>query len=119
MTYTIKQVADRFHMTPQAIRYYEKAGLLRELERNESGVRIFHESDMEWISLLRCLRETGMNIKELQQYVQLWKQGERTMEERKRILLRHKSRIEKQIESLQCNLKTVQYKIELCEKGIV
>lgn len=119
MVYTIKQVADKFHMTTQAVRYYEKVGLLPNQKRDDNGIRLFEEDDIEWLSMLRCLRDTGMNIRELQEYVRLFKQGNKTIEQRKCILENHKKRIEKNIDSLKCNLLAVDYKITLCEKGIV
>lgn len=119
MIYTIKQVADQFHLTTQAIRYYEKAGLLPKLRRDSNGVRVFHEDDVEWISMLRCLRETGMNIRQLQEYVELFNKGDRTIKRRKEILMMHKLKIEQDIKSLQHNLETVECKVLLCEKGIV
>ncbi len=57
MHYTIGEVARIIGVAPSALRYYDKEGLLPFVERSESGIRMFKESDLEWLSVIECLKK--------------------------------------------------------------
>lgn len=60
MNYTTHEVAQKLGITKDTLFYYEKEGLLPQIERDEMNRRIYSESDIEWIFLIRCLRDTDM-----------------------------------------------------------
>lgn len=60
MQYTVGEMAKRLHVAPSTLRYYDKEGLLPFLERSSGGIRIFQDSDFEWLSIISCLKQTGM-----------------------------------------------------------
>ncbi|MEG6584247.1 MerR family transcriptional regulator [Dendrosporobacter sp. 1207_IL3150] len=62
MTYTIKQVSQKLDLTAYTLRYYEREGLLPFVGRDNNGNRIFNDHDIEWLILIRCLRDTGMSV---------------------------------------------------------
>ena len=95
MGYTIKQVATRFAISTHTLRYYEKEGILPLVGRDENGNRQFSEADLEWLVLIRCLRDTGMSVGEIKAYVALCQQGDATIFQRREIIAQHKRDVER------------------------
>lgn len=111
MSYTIKEVAQKYNLSPHTLRYYEKEGLLPFIERNEQGNRIFKDTDLEWLNLICCLRNTHMPISKIKEYVNLCIEGPDTICQREDILLKHKKYIENEIKNFNSSLKIVNNKI--------
>lgn len=111
-TYSIKEVAEKTGLTAHTLRYYDKEGLLPLLEKSESGIRRFTDNDLEWLSLITCLKGTGMSIASIREYITLALKGDETAESRLQIFLKQKENVERQIETLQKHLDTVNWKIE-------
>ncbi|AGK95798.1 MerR family transcriptional regulator [Clostridium pasteurianum] len=112
MEYTIKQVAERVDLTEYTLRYYEKEGLLPSIERDEHGIRQFKENDIEWIRLICCLRDTGMSISKIKDYVDLSIEGDSTIELRRQIILNQKMVTEQKIEGMNKNLDMINKKLK-------
>ncbi|MGO3791364.1 MAG: MerR family transcriptional regulator [Enterococcus gilvus] len=83
----ISEVAERFHMTPATIRYYEKQGLIPPITRNGSGVRDFQDEDVKWVEFIKCMRDSVLSIDSLARYSELYQIGDDTLVERKKILI--------------------------------
>ncbi|MDR2515049.1 MAG: MerR family transcriptional regulator [Christensenellaceae bacterium] len=109
---TIKQVAERTNLKPHVLRFYEKEGLLPEVERSQSGIRRYGENDLEWLSLICCLKNTGMSIKQIKEFVELSQRGGETLRARCEILREHKKSVERQIEEMRGHLEKVNDKIK-------
>ncbi len=112
MNYSIRQVAEKTNLTPHTLRYYDKEGLLPFLSRSENGIRKFSESDLEWLGLICCLKNTGMSIREIKVFVELSLQGDETLKARCDMLVQHKRSVEEQIRTMEIHLQKVTYKIE-------
>lgn len=110
--YTIKQVSKITNLSPYTIRYYDKEGLLPFVSRKESGIRNFSDTDLEWINLITCLKNTGMHIKQIKQYIDWYILGIDTFADRKNLLLSHRENVIKQMADLQSNLNKINKKIE-------
>ena len=65
MAYTVGEMAKILHVAPSTLRYYDKEGLLPFVERSSGGIRLFKDSDFEWLSMIECMKQTGMPIKEI------------------------------------------------------
>jgi DNA-binding transcriptional MerR regulator len=111
MGYSIAEVAEKTHLTPHTLRYYEKEGLLPFVDRSDSGNRDFKETDLEWLELICCLKNTGMPIKKIKEYIQLCLKGDSTIEVRRKIFLKHKEDVLNQMAELQKNLDKINCKI--------
>ncbi|MTI61137.1 MAG: MerR family transcriptional regulator [Firmicutes bacterium] len=118
MGYTIKQVAEKVDLTAYTLRYYEKEGLLPFVERDEHGNRIFKENDIEWITLICCLRDTGMSVGEIKRYVNLCIEGDETIEVRRKIILEHKQVVEQKIEQMKKYLVKIDKKLVFYDLAI-
>lgn len=86
----ISEVAKLTRMNISTIRYYEKSGLCPEITRNEDGIREFTANDVDWLTLLSSLRETGMPTSMMREFAELYQEGDDTIPERKTMLCNHR-----------------------------
>ncbi len=91
----IAEAAAMCGLPPDTIRFYEKSGMLPEIHRSADGHRKFKPSDIDWITLLYWLRETGMPLKQMKRFTRLAKQGGNTRSERRQILLDHAAELKR------------------------
>lgn len=110
MFYTVGEMAKRIGVAPSTLRYYDKEGLLPFVERSDGGIRMFKESDFDWLSIIECLKKTGMPIKEIKKFIDWGMQGDSTIEERLALIDRQRDEVFKQIEQLKSTLDTLNYK---------
>ena len=108
---TPAEMAERTGVSIDTLRYYESEGLLTGVTRAANGHRRYSQSDVLWVEVLRCLRETGMTIEQLRHYCSLGEQGVATKPERKRILLEHRALVEQQIEERRRALDLIDQKL--------
>jgi DNA-binding transcriptional MerR regulator len=111
-SFTIKQVSERTSLPPHVLRYYENEGLLPSVARSRNGIRRYSENDLEWLGLICCLKNTGMSIKQIKNFVELSMEGDSTLKERCDLLREHKKNVEAQIQEMQKHLEKVTKKID-------
>lgn len=104
--YTIKEVSKEYSLSQYTIRYYDKEGLLPFVKRDQFGRRVFSSEDMEQIGLICCLKETGMSIKDIKEYVDLYQKKE--FQEAKLLLINHRDDIVDRIKALEANLRIIE-----------
>lgn len=110
--YTPGEIAERFDLTLDTLRYYEKAGLLRRVDRAPSGHRRYRTDDVELLHLIRCLRDTDMPIARLREFAELVRSGEHTIPERLEVLQEHKNRLDARIAELVDRQGAIEHKID-------
>jgi DNA-binding transcriptional MerR regulator len=113
--YTPGEVAARFGLTLDTLRYYEREGLLTEVERAPSGHRRYRASDVELLDLVRCLRDTDMPISRLRSFAELVREGDHTISERLAILTNHDQALTERIAELCQRQEAIQHKIAYYE----
>ncbi|MFT4105576.1 MAG: MerR family transcriptional regulator [Lacrimispora sp.] len=118
MRYTITQAAERCNVKPHTLRFYEKEGLLPFVERTPGGIRSFKESDLAWLEIVNCLKETGLPIKEIKEFIDLFMQGDATLKQRQALIKRHRDDVKKQIKALRNNLKIIEDKVLYYEEAV-
>jgi DNA-binding transcriptional MerR regulator len=111
MGYSVKAMAEKVNLSPHVLRYYEKEGLLPHVGRTKGGIRHYTEEDEEWLGLICCLKNTGMSIKQIRDFVNLSLQGPETLKDRCGMLLAHKKMVEGRIAEMNRHLEKVSYKI--------
>ena len=79
MIYTVGEMAQKLGVPASTLRYYDKEGLLPFVERSSGGIRMFREKDFEWLQVIRCMKQAGMSIKDIRQYIELSMQGDDTI----------------------------------------
>jgi DNA-binding transcriptional MerR regulator len=100
----IAEVATKFNLTRDTLRYYEKVGLIPKVKRTSGGVRNYTEYDCGWIDFIKCMRNAGVQVDSLVEYVRLFEQGDSTAILRKQILVRERDRITTQVAKMQGTL---------------
>ena len=108
--YTIGDAAAKLDMPASTIRFYEKNGLIPNQQRSSDGRRLFDEDDLEWMRFVERLKVSGMPIKEIREYIQLYMEGDSTIEERRRIVYERRAAIDRQLEELQLARDFIEYK---------
>ena len=95
----ITKVAKQFGLTASTLRYYERVGLIPQVDRKESGIRNYDEEDIKWIDFIKCMRNAGLTIESLIEYTTLFIEGDNSLQARKNILTEQRDRLlEKRIE---------------------
>jgi len=113
MTYTTKEVSTKLGINKDTLRYYEREGLIPPIEKDKAGHRIYSDSDIEWLFLIRCLRDTDMPISKIKQYLSLLiEQGTNSVKERRDILIEHEKYIFEKMEFYQNMLVLMKKKLE-------
>lgn len=111
--YSVAETAERTGLSAHTLRYYERAGLMLPVERvGEGAHRRYSQKDLRFLQFLKRLRATGMPISEMQNYVTLVREGDRTHEARRELLELHACRVRARIEELKQNLAGVEWKID-------
>lgn len=109
---TIAEVSQKYGLTADTIRYYERIGLIPPVHRNKSGIRDFTEENVNWVEFAKCMRSAGLSIETLVEYVSLFQIGEETFEARRQLLKEERAKLAEKIENMQQTLKRLDYKIE-------
>ncbi|MDD6395872.1 MAG: MerR family transcriptional regulator [Firmicutes bacterium] len=110
MFYTVGEMAKRIGITPSALRYYDKEGLLPFVERSSGGIRMFKDSDYEWLQIIECLKKTGMKLKDIKKFVLMAMEGDATIDDRLELIIRQQEAVHNQIAELQQTLDTLDFK---------
>lgn len=114
----IAEVSQKFNLTTDTLRYYEKVGLIEPVKRSKSGVRDYTEKDLDRIVFVKCMRQAGLSIESIQTYIELYKLGDSTLENRLDILLNERDKIEATIFNLQGTLDYLNHKIDRYTENI-
>lgn len=80
------------------------------MERSSGGIRIFRDSDREWLRIIGCMKKAGLPLKNIRHYIELALQGDDTIETRQRMFTHQRDVLRAQMEELQQTLETVEYK---------
>ncbi|MBF7081652.1 MerR family transcriptional regulator [Desulfallas sp. Bu1-1] len=116
---TITEVSKKFDLSQDTLRYYERIGLIPRVNRNKSGIRDYTEEDCKWIEFIKCMRNAGLQIEALIEYVGLFQQGDATIEARKELLIEQRKQLIARMEDMQKTLEHLNYKIAVYEQVVV
>ena len=110
MFYTVGEMAKKLNVAPSTLRYYDKEGLLPFVERSSGGIRMFKDSDFEWLSIIECLKKTGMPIKEIKHFIDWCIEGDSTIDQRLALINRQRESVLRQLKQVQDTLDMLDYK---------
>ena len=114
---TIGQVSEMFHLPISTLRYYDKEGLFPQIERT-SGIRKFGNNELEALRIIECLKKSGLEIKEIKQFMEWCAQGSSTYEKRRDLFLRQKEIVEEEIRNMEKILDMIRFKCWYYETAI-
>ena len=108
--YTIKEVAEKMDVSEHTLRFWAKSGFFPFIKRNENNTRLFSDSDLDWVKIVKCLRSVGTENKAIKRYIDLCIIGDSTIPERYQIILATKERAKQQMIELQKQLELLDFK---------
>ncbi|MGI6057743.1 MAG: MerR family transcriptional regulator [Bilifractor sp.] len=114
--YTIGRVSEMFQLPISTIRYYDKQGLLPEMER-QSGIRQFSEKELEALRVIECLKKSGLELKDIKQFMDWCVEGPATYSRRKELFLKQKEAVEAELLQMNKVLDMLRFKCWYYEKA--
>ncbi len=115
--YTIGQISEMFQLPISTLRYYDKEGLFPDMER-KSGIRKFSEKEVEALRVIECLKTSGLEIKDIKQFMKWCTEGPSTYVERKELFEKRKIAVEEEMKQLKKTLNMLKFKCWYYETAI-
>lgn len=117
---TIKEVSEKYGISQDTLRYYEKIGAIPPVTRTAGGVRNYTEADIGWVENAVCMRGAGLPVDVIAEYCRLYILGDSTISERHKLLVEQRKKLVEQKEQLEAEIARLDYKIgryEIAEKN--
>lgn len=115
---TIKEVSEKYGISSDTLRYYERVGMIPPVERTEGGIRNYGEDDIKWVELVLCMRSAGLPIEAIIEYVRLSRLGDSTFKARLELLSEQREALISQKEKIDEMLSRLNYKISKYEEAV-
>lgn len=115
---TIKEVSEKFGISQDTLRYYERVGMIPHVTRTAGGIRNYQESDLGWVEMALCMRSAGLPIEAMIEYVRLFQEGDETIPARLQLLLDQREALIEQKAQIDSTLKQLNYKISRYERAV-
>jgi MerR family transcriptional regulator, aldehyde-responsive regulator len=116
---TIAEVSKKFGLSQDTLRYYERIGLVPSISRSKSRIRDYSEEDCRWIEFIKCMRNAGLPIEVLIEYVTLFQKGDETIAARKELLIEQRKLLVEKMDEMKKTLERLDYKIESYVQSVV
>jgi len=116
---TISEVAKKYGLTTDTLRYYERVGLLPNVQRTSGGIRDYSEEDCRWVEYIKCMRSAGVSVETLIEYVKLFHEGSETIQARKKLLLEQREQIVARINEMNDILAKLDWKLDGYEERML
>ena len=115
---TISQVSQKYGISPDTLRYYERMGVIPPVPRTAGGIRDYDEEACGWVELMLCMRRAGVQVEALAEYVSLFQQGDAALEARKALLVEQRQRLARHMAEMQASLMLLDEKIDRYEQNM-
>lgn len=108
---TIKEVSEKYGISQDTLRYYERVGMLPEVPRTPGGIRNYGEAELSWVELALCMRAAGLPVEAMVEYVRLCQEGDATFADRLRLLRGQREKLLEQKRQIEATIGRLDYKI--------
>ena len=115
---TIKEVCEKYHVSPDALRYYERVGMIPAVHRTKSGIRDYTEQDLDYVKTAICMRGAGVPVEMVGEYMRMCQQGDETIPARRDLLKQVREELQNQINKYQRELEQLNHKINCYEAAV-
>jgi DNA-binding transcriptional MerR regulator len=115
---TVKEVSEKFNITQDTLRYYERIGMIPPVTRTSGGARNYQQVDLDWVELAICMRSAGLPVEVMIEYVKLCQEGELTIPARLQLLQEQRVTLLEQRKQLDATLDRLNYKIARYEVAV-
>ena len=110
MLYTMKQTCEKTGLTYDTLKFYCNEGLIPNVKRDKNNYRVFSDKDIDWIKSLSCLKNCGMSIIEMKEYLKLCLEGQSSIPKRQKILDIKQKELENKIKEIQTSINYINWK---------
>ena len=117
-TYFIGEISEMLGLSISTLRYYDKQGLLPMVKRTNGQIRLFTSHDIDCLNMIACLKNTGMQLRDIKHFFEWCDEGDSTIEKRYNMFLDRKKETEEQIALLQKSLELINYKCSYYQKAM-
>ncbi len=118
MLYTVGEMAKASGIPASTLRYYDKEGLLPFVERSSGGIRMFTHRDYEWLKVIECLKQSGLSIKDIRQFIQMARQGDESLVQRLELFRARRDAVKEQMETMRETLELLEFKCWYYEQAV-
>ncbi len=115
---TIKEVSEKYHITEDTLRYYERVGMIPPVSRTSGGIRDYQETDLGWVELAICMRNAGLPVEAMIEYVRLYQEGDSTFQARLELLQEQLNVLLEQQKKTQETIDRLEYKISRYKRAV-
>ena len=115
---TIKEVCEKFDLSADTLRYYERVGVIPEVNRTKGGIRDYSDQDIKWVENAVCMRSAGVPVEMLIEYVKLFQEGDSTITARRDLLMEARAEVQKNLDKYQATMDRLNYKISRYEEAV-
>ena len=115
---TIKEVSEKYGVSQDTLRYYERVGMIPEVSRTAGGIRNYTQEDLGWLELALCMRSAGLPVNVLVEYLKLYRQGDETIPQRLELLSKQRKELIEMKSRIEQTLSRLDYKISVYERGV-
>lgn len=109
-SFLIGDISKMYGISQDTLRYYDKAGLLPFVKKNQAGLRVFTEDDLGYIEVIDCLKRSGIPVKEIAKFMDWCVEGDKTLPQRYAFMVEQEAVLEKKIHELQAQLDFLRWK---------
>ncbi len=113
---TISEISQKYNLSPDTLRYYERIGLISNVPRSQSGIRNYDERTCKRIEFVKCMRSAGVEIEALIEYMKLLDQGKSTVSTRKELLEEQKEKLLEKQKDINTTIDRLTYKIKMYDE---
>ena len=115
---TIKDVCERFGITADTLRYYEKVGAIPKIARSQGGIREYDDEALSWVQNAVCLRKAGVSVEAIAEYVRLFNMGDETLQARLDLLSNEREALGRQLDELTEAVNLLDWKISRYQAAV-
>lgn len=109
-SFLIGDISKMYGISQDTLRYYDKAGLLPFVKKNQAGRRVFTEEDLGYIEVIDCLKRSGIPVKEIAKFMDWCVEGDKTLPQRYAFMVEQEAALERKIQDLQAQLDFLRWK---------
>lgn len=115
---TIKEVSEKYEISQDTLRYYERVGMIPPVTRTAGGIRNYTKEDLRWVELAQCMRSAGLPVEAMIEYVRLFQEWDSTISARLQLLTDQREMLLEQRRQIDETLNRLNYKISRYEEAV-
>ena len=115
---TIREVSEKYEISQDTLRYYDRVGMIPPVTRTAGGIRNYTKEDLRWVELAQCMRSAGLPVEAMIEYVRLFQEWDSTISARLQLLTDQREMLLEQRRQIDETLNRLNYKISRYEEAV-